>query len=211
MLDVAGAASSLAYWVDATRNVQNRYTIDIEGIDASPSSSLPSEFGAASIIEGSFNGGTRQKIFGRLGLRGNLRMFNNQNAIVIDSEAFGGAIRLRSNSASGTDRGFQIGRVDNNGNYTGFWEVDADGGTLAVVTDAANNIGSTAKRVATVYTVNLKLSAVTVAALPAAGTIGAGGRAFVSDATATTFASVVAGGGANAVPVYSDGTSWRIG
>lgn len=39
----------------------------------------------------------------------------------------------------------------------------------------------------------------------------AGARAFVSDANATTFASIVAGGGANGVPVYSDGTNWRIG
>ena len=51
----------------------------------------------------------------------------------------------------------------------------------------------------------------TVAALPAAGTVGAGTRAFVTDANATTFASVVASGGANPVPVYSDGTNWRIG
>ena len=36
-------------------------------------------------------------------------------------------------------------------------------------------------------------------------------RAQVSDANATTFASVVAGGGANIVPVYYDGTNWRIG
>lgn len=55
------------------------------------------------------------------------------------------------------------------------------------------------------------ISPVTVAALPSAATIGAGGKAFVSDASATTFASVVAGGGANNVPVYSDGTNWRIG
>lgn len=51
----------------------------------------------------------------------------------------------------------------------------------------------------------------TVATLPAAATAGAGARAFVSDANATTFASVVAAGGANGVPVYSDGTNWRIG
>jgi hypothetical protein len=38
-----------------------------------------------------------------------------------------------------------------------------------------------------------------------------GARAFVSDANATTFGTVAAGGGANAVPVYSDGTNWRIG
>jgi len=49
----------------------------------------------------------------------------------------------------------------------------------------------------------------TVSALPAAGTIGR--RAFVSDATATTFASIVAGGGANKITVYDDGTNWRIG
>jgi hypothetical protein len=51
----------------------------------------------------------------------------------------------------------------------------------------------------------------TVATLPSAATSGAGARAFVSDANATTFASTVAGGGANKVPVYSDGTNWKIG
>lgn len=51
----------------------------------------------------------------------------------------------------------------------------------------------------------------TVATLPSAATNGAGAVAFVTDANATTFASIVAGGGANGVPVYSDGTNWRIG
>ena len=49
----------------------------------------------------------------------------------------------------------------------------------------------------------------TVATLPAAGT--AGTRKFVTDATATTFGTIVAGTGANKVPVYDDGTNWRIG
>ena len=49
----------------------------------------------------------------------------------------------------------------------------------------------------------------TVATLPAAGHPGA--RNIVTDANATTFASVVAGGGSNKVPVYDDGTNWRIG
>lgn len=48
-----------------------------------------------------------------------------------------------------------------------------------------------------------------VAALPSARP--AGQRALVTDANATTFASIVAAGGANAVPVYSDATNWRIG
>ena len=48
-------------------------------------------------------------------------------------------------------------------------------------------------------------------ALPSASAVGEGARAFVSDATATTFASAYSGSGANKVPVYSDGTVWRIG
>jgi hypothetical protein len=50
----------------------------------------------------------------------------------------------------------------------------------------------------------------TVAALPsAASTLNR--AAFVTDATATTFASIVAGGGGNHVPVWSNGTNWLIG
>lgn len=50
----------------------------------------------------------------------------------------------------------------------------------------------------------------TVATLPTA--VGkAGVRYMVTDATATTFMSTVAGGGANIVPVVSNGTVWKIG
>jgi hypothetical protein len=51
----------------------------------------------------------------------------------------------------------------------------------------------------------------TVSTLPAASTVGVGVRSFVADATATTFASNAIGGGTNKVPVYSDGTNWKIG
>lgn len=51
----------------------------------------------------------------------------------------------------------------------------------------------------------------TVANLPSAATAGAGAKAHVSDAASTTFNAVVAGGGANSVPVFSDGTAWRVG
>lgn len=52
---------------------------------------------------------------------------------------------------------------------------------------------------------------ITVATLPAAAAALAGFRGYVTDANATTFASVVAGGGSNVVPVYCDGAAWRIG
>jgi hypothetical protein len=51
----------------------------------------------------------------------------------------------------------------------------------------------------------------TVSSLPSASTAGAGARSFVTDANSTTFLSTVAGGGANKVPVVSDGTNWLIG
>lgn len=51
----------------------------------------------------------------------------------------------------------------------------------------------------------------TVATLPSAVTSGVGSRSFVTDALLPTFGSTVAGGGAVATPVYSDGTNWKVG
>lgn len=58
------------------------------------------------------------------------------------------------------------------------------------------------------------LTSYTVATLPAAATAGAGATAFVTDASTTLvlgLGGAVTGGGANKVPVYSDGTSWNYG
>lgn len=57
----------------------------------------------------------------------------------------------------------------------------------------------------------VKTTPVTVANLPAAATAGAGARAFVTDATSTTFNAALSGGGANSVPVFSDGSAWKVG
>jgi len=51
----------------------------------------------------------------------------------------------------------------------------------------------------------------TVATLPSAETSGVGARAFVTDALTPTFGATVVTGGAVAVPVYSDGTNWKVG
>lgn len=73
--------------------------------------------------------------------------------------------------------------------------------------DRRNSVSALAAVVATLLP---PLGVSTVANLPAAS-LNIGNRRIVTDASATTFASIVAGGGANAVPVYSDGTNWRIG
>ena len=54
------------------------------------------------------------------------------------------------------------------------------------------------------------MTSYTVTNLPAAATAGAGAIAFVTDATATTPRSTVAGGGANKVLCMSDATNWLI-
>jgi len=95
------------------------------------------------------------------------------------------------------------------------------GGSIIFQTAPAGSSGTAQNALATVLTLNsaglatfagpVKTLSTVVASLPAASTAGSGARAMVTDATATTFLSTVAGGGANIVPVVSDGTNWLIG
>jgi hypothetical protein len=101
----------------------------------------------------------------------------------------------------------------------------ATGGTKRVSIGAAGNITTVAPGSGVSVTVNgvsganalvvnggpIRTTSVTVAALLTPATAGAGARAFATDATGTTFGSVPVGGGSNGVPVYCDGTDWRIG
>ena len=50
-----------------------------------------------------------------------------------------------------------------------------------------------------------------VADLPVAAAISVGARAFVTNSSVTTFNLIVAGGGSSGVPVFFDGTNWRVG
>lgn len=81
-------------------------------------------------------------------------------------------------------------------------------------------LGGPSTRFSSVYGVTgifsgaLTVSPVAVASLPACTSGMDGARAFVNNATATTFASAVAGSGSNHVPVYCDGSgtpTWKIG
>jgi hypothetical protein len=47
--------------------------------------------------------------------------------------------------------------------------------------------------------------------IPTAAGVGAGARAFVTDANSGTFGNLYVGGAANAMPVWSNGTSWYVG
>jgi len=91
---------------------------------------------------------------------------------------------------------------DNTGNITG---------TSANVTLVAGEFSATFDNTGLLTAPVVKTTAVLYSALPLANAVGAGARAFVTDGNTNVFASTVVGGAGNAVPVYSDGTDWRVG
>jgi hypothetical protein len=76
---------------------------------------------------------------------------------------------------------------------------DANSGVLTIKTDGRVLVNNSS----VVYE-----KATTVSNL---GTPTAGHRNLVTDATSNTFYSVVSGGGSIVVPVFADGSDWRIG
>ena len=115
---------------------------------------------------------------------------NSTNGIVIGNYA-GRHVRLGSSTSILFSSGQPTGVID--------LQIKRDQANVLVVTDGSTGTGY------------VKQVPVLVSELPAAATVGAGTRGFVSDATSTTFAADPVGGGANTVPVYSDGTNWLIG
>ena len=82
-------------------------------------------------------------------------------------------------------------------------------GVVRWMTQFAISVNTFATSVASA--VNYLLGNVRVTTVANLGTPTLGLRAMVTDATATTFASVVVKGGTNTVPVYATGKVWLIG
>jgi len=101
--------------------------------------------------------------------------------------------------------------------------------TLRGITITATNISATAignantavnanTGVFTTLTANtvvtssyIKITPVTFNTLPTASIAGSGARAFITDANTTTFGAYVGGGGANNMPLFSNGSAWFVG
>jgi len=140
-----------------------------------------------------------------------------EDLVIGDANTAIGSYALRdATGSSNTALGYSAGSTAISGNNNIFIGDGAAGSTTSVSNEITIGNGSITKfripgisLTAGAKWINVEESE--VSALPAAATAGSGARAFVTDANATTFASIVAGGGANKVPVYSDGTNWRIG
>lgn len=123
-----------------------------------------------------------------------------------------GLIRLTNGAATGFTR-LILGTNDTSGisikkNGTAFnFRLGDDSA------DAVLNTGAITSSTSVAATTYIKTGTTTVAGLPAAATVGAGARYFVTDSTAGagSFGATVAGGGSSKVPVTSDGTNWIIG
>jgi hypothetical protein len=130
--------------------------------------------------------------------------------------AVGSDALLLTTGANNTAVGYAAGNsltTGSNNTVIGY-DADASSATVSNEVTIGNSSVTSLRAPGLTLTVGLKWinnGTQTVAALVAAGTAGAGARAVVTDANATTFHAIVAGGGANVVPVFSDGTNWRIG
>jgi hypothetical protein len=112
---------------------------------------------------------------------------------------FAGGINRSSNVATFANTGVTV-----YGNITAANIITT--GTYGNITNAnvisANNL---------IVTTTVRTIPVTFAVLPSAASAGAGARAFITDGNTATFGSQVGSGGANAIPVYSNGTNWYVG
>ena len=117
----------------------------------------------------------------------------------------GGRIRVQQ-ATTNQDR--MILSVNESGSQVDFLDLNPNGDYVAPGTDNTISSGSPSARWSKIFTAQNSVSGLGSAAS------NSGARAMVSDSTVAAsgnFGAVVASGGANVVPVYSDGSNWRIG
>ena len=148
------------------------------------------------------NAGAQSSAFGNSALE-RFVSTGNQTAIGYRALRGGDATPANNTGVQNIAIGFQAGDAITTGNTNLVigYDIDVDSAT-------DNNQINIANRY---FHNRLRHAPVTVANLIAAATIGAGARAFVSDALAPVFGSAVTGGGAVNVPVYSTGAAWFVG
>lgn len=136
--------------------------------------------------------------------RGFVSWVSNDFTIGVEVAGTGSAGRQIHIRSAGPTRFFVNGTERWQISSSGHWITQADN-TYDIGTVASN-------RPRTGYFgTSVQISATTVDSLSTCNAAAIGQRKSVTDATATTFASTVAGGGANIVPVFCNGTNWIIG
>ena len=198
--------------MDFSTNATTRMTIAAAGnvTIAAPSSGVHLSYtgtAATNLQFASATGSTTGAIFGDfVNTGGNLRVGveTSVGAVLVSGSAAYASVITTQTATSlvlGTNSGSRV-TIASAGNVT----INAPSSGVALTVTAFSGANA-----ASFLSGPTRMQSTVVASLLAAATAGAGARAQVTDATVTTFASIVAGGGANGVPVYCDGTNWRIG
>jgi hypothetical protein len=127
-----------------------------------------------------------------------------------------GAAKVQYRTGSNAAK-WEVGHDGSSGSYRYTIYGDVLGASALSIRGSDNYIGTlgvTSPTVPLHVGGAIRTATTTVGSLISASTAGAGTRQFVTDSTVAAsgnFGAIVAGNGTNGVPVYSDGTNWRIG
>jgi hypothetical protein len=154
---------------------------------------------------------------------GTLGQFNGSNVTIA---AGGGQFSIGTTNAAAADMGGSLGFTANTTSLAGYSMGNISARLIATgagvyrsymafaTTDTGGTIADrmrlTDAGLAVTGVITPKLATTTYATLPSAATAGAGAMIYISDCNSTTRLATAAGGGANKVLVYSDGTNWLI-
>ena len=141
------------------------------------------------------------------------RVGNGGGTITIGQNTSGTTINIHTGVVTSGTKTLNLGSNSTGGSTIIGIGVATGSKTINIGTGSTTNastitIGSIVAASATTVNGLLKQNTYTVANLPT-GT--AGSRSFVTNALAPTFGAAVVGGGAVGIPVYHDGTSWKVG
>jgi hypothetical protein len=137
----------------------------------------------------------------------------NNNSVAIGTQA--GQTNLGVNSIA---IGYQAGTVNqaNNSIILNASGTDVQSTTTGLFIAPIRNVAGAVFSIPLSYNTTTKevtygWAVSTFAGLPTAASAGVGARAFVTDCVTVTFNSLAGGSGGGKVPVFSDGTNWRVG
>jgi len=200
---------------DATTNqniatTQTTGTLSIGGTGATGTITLGQSTGVQilNIATGAATG-TKTVNIGRLATAGTTSIFLGSVSGANNTISLGGGTSTGTISINNTT-GTASTNITTGATLTGVTKTVNIGTAGASGSTTTITIGSAVSGATSTTTNNglFKLQSYTVATLPT-GTVGS--KSFVTDALAPTFGAAVVGGGAVGIPVYHDGTSWKVG
>lgn len=187
----------------AEGTITSNASINTKNISASGRIEATGNVYSGSYLEGEYvKAASGLYVYGQsqLGNIGNVHITGGSSGQVLSTDGTGELYWASAGSSYGDS---------NVATYLSTYSGNISAGNL-VTSGASGNITG-----ANVISANMfKTVTTTVSSLPTAFSAGSGARAFVTDANLAAsgnFGAVITGSGSNSVPVYSDGSSWRIG